>query len=139
MVAVSPRVPYPRSLSADGPHLVVVPNPRRSRLDPAVYRRRRLLAGGLLLLLIAAALILVQSARAGAGGGPLAATGAAGSARPISEAEWVVHPGDTLWSIAAALDRNGDERPLVDQLAAELDGAGLYPGEVIPLPAGLRR
>lgn len=134
MVAVNPRVSYPRSFPPGRPHLVVVQNPPRRRLDPAVYRRRRLLAAGLLLLLVAAALIVVQSARAGAGGGPLATTGAAGSPRPISERIWVVRPGDTLWSIAAAIDPNGDERPLVDRLAGELGDAALYPGERIALP-----
>jgi hypothetical protein len=138
MVAVSPRVPYPRSFPTDRPYLVVVPKPSRRRLDPAVFGRRRLLVAGLILLLVAAALVLVQSARAGAGGGPLATTGAAGSPRPISEQMWVVRPGDTLWSIAAAVDPGGDERPLVDRLAAEVGGATLYPGETIPLPAGLR-
>lgn len=137
MVAVRPQASYRRFVPARAA-LVVVPATSRVRRDPAVYRRRRLLAGGVLLLVLAAALLVVQLALAGTGGGPLAATGAAASQRmaPIGSAVWVVQPGDTLWSIAARLDPHGDERPLVDRLAAELGGADIHPGEAIPLPTG---
>ena len=110
--------------------------PGSRRLDRAVYRRRRLMAGGLLLLAIAAALILVQLIQAGIGGGPLTTTGAAAGPGmvPAGATAYVVRPGDTLWSIAAALSPGRDERPLVDRLAAEVGGASLYPGEVIPIP-----
>lgn len=108
------------------------------RLDRAVYRRRRLMAGGLFLLAIAAVLILAQLIQAGIGGGPLTATGAAAGPGMLQAGatEYVVRPGDTLWSIAAALEPGRDERPLVDQLAKETHGASLYPGQVIPLPTG---
>jgi nucleoid-associated protein YgaU len=105
-----------------------------------VYRRRRLLAGGLLLLAVAAVLIFAQLIQAGIGGGPLPTTGAAAtSAGPMIQAgarQYVVRPGDTVWSIANALDHGGDERPLVDALVKELHGATLYPGQVVTLPAG---
>lgn len=111
--------------------------PRR-RLEPAVYRRRRLLAAGLLLLAIAAALILAQRIQAGIGGGPLTTTGAAAGPGlvPAGATEYVVRPGDTLWTIAAVLAPGRDERPLVDQLARELGSTSLYPGEAVPIPAG---
>jgi hypothetical protein len=102
--------------------------------DRATFRRRRLLAVGLLLLLVAAALATVQAALAGTGGGPLTTTGAAAS-RPASAQIWIVRPGDTLWSIARAIDPKGDPRALVDSLARRTGGAGLYPGERISLPA----
>ena len=107
------------------------------RVAPEVYRRRRLLAAGLFLLAIAAVLVTAQSIWAGTGGGPLSATGAAASRPAVSQidsAEWVVRPGDTLWSIARSVQPSGDERPLVDKLSAEV-GGNLYPGQVIPLPA----
>ncbi len=109
---------------------------RPRRLDPAVYRRRRLLAAGLFLLAIAAVLIVAQLIQAGIGGGPLTTTGAAAGPGMIQAGttDYVVRPGDTLWSIAADLAPGRDERPLVDQLARETHGAALYPGEVIPLP-----
>lgn len=97
---------------------------------------------GLLLLVMATALVIAQSLLAGAGGGPLAATGAAaGTAEamiPAGTEGWVVRPGDTLWTIARAVDPHGDVRPLVDRLSAEVHGAELYPGEVVPLPAAAR-
>lgn len=109
----------------------------RTRLDPAVYRRRRILAGGLVLLSIAAVLVLTQLIQGGIGGGPLTTTGAAAGPGmiPAGATEYVVRPGDTLWSIAAALEPGRDQRPLVDQLARQLDGPTLYPGETIALPA----
>jgi LysM repeat protein len=48
---------------------------------------------------------------------------------------YVVRPGDTLWSIARSIDPTGDERPLVDQLASQLHGTVIYPGEQLELPA----
>jgi nucleoid-associated protein YgaU len=47
----------------------------------------------------------------------------------------VVQPGDTLWSIAAALVGDDDPRPLVDALEAAHGGAELHPGDVITIPA----
>ena len=106
-----------------------------SRPGPEVYRRRRLLVAGVLLLGIAAALIVAQSVLAGTGGGPLTTTGAAATMTPARASTWVVRPGDTLWSIASAVDPGGDVRPLVDHLQATV-GNDLYPGERIPIPAG---
>ena len=111
---------------------------RGHRHDPAVYRRRRLLAAGLTLLAVAAVLILAQLIQAGIGGGPLTTTGAAAGSGviPAGATEYVVRPGDTLWSIAAALAPGRDERPIVDALAHQLGTSTLYPGEQITLPAG---
>ena len=111
---------------------------RGHRHDPAVYRRRRLLAAGLTLLAVAAVLILAQLIQAGIGGGPLTTTGAAAGSGviPAGATEYVVRPGDTLWSIAARLAPGRDERPLVDELAQQTHGASLYPGQVIVLPGG---
>jgi hypothetical protein len=111
---------------------------RAGRPEPAVYRRRRLLAAGLTLLVIAAVLVFAQLIQAGIGGGPLTTTGAAAGPGqvPAGATYYVVRPGDTLWSIAAALAPGGDERPVVDELARQLGSASLYPGEQITLPAG---
>ncbi len=142
MVAVLADARRPRQTVSDlqvAARLRAVPAPR---LHPSVYRRRRLLAAGLLLLAIAAVLVTAQSALAGTGGGPLTTTGAAAAGRvmvPAGAQEWVVRPGDTLWSIARALDPKGDVRPLVDRLASEVGGATVYPGQVIPLPGGSSR
>ncbi|HEX7166384.1 MAG TPA: LysM domain-containing protein [Acidimicrobiales bacterium] len=120
-------------------------------MPAAVYWRRR-----------AAVLFMVVSAAFGGhaalqllGGGPLAAAeapsnrgGAAGGAaatvgsghevhlvtEPVSRAVYVVGSGDTLWTIARALQPSGDVRPLVDALAAGRSGRPLQPGERIVLP-----
>lgn len=55
--------------------------------------------------------------------------------RSASAVMYVVRPGDTLWSIARSIDPTGDERPLVDQLASQLHGTVIYPGEQLELPA----
>jgi LysM repeat protein len=68
------------------------------------------------------------------GGGPLATTAAPGGGNPAAVQVWTVRPGDTLWSIAEAVDPNGDVRPLVDSLAAEVGSTAIYPGEAIAIP-----
>jgi hypothetical protein len=107
------------------------PSPRRP--TAADYRRRRVVALGVATLLALFAWIAVRSALDRIGGGPLAATGAT-SAVPVSSRSWVVRPGDTLWSIASAVEPRSDVRPLVDQLAKETGGRPLYPGQVIAVP-----
>ena len=45
-----------------------------------------------------------------------------------------VRAGDTVWSIATAMDTAGDPRPLVSTLVRELGGTNLRPGEILQLP-----
>jgi hypothetical protein len=108
------------------------PAPRPNR---AALRRRRTVALGLLVGLCVGALIGLQATLGSIGGGPLATTGAPGALQPAASRVWIVHPGDTLWSIAKAVDPAGDVRPLVDRLAAEAGTTVLYPGEPIAIPA----
>jgi hypothetical protein len=100
-----------------------------------VLRRRRALAVVMLVAVLAAGWIVLQAAQGRTGGGPLPATGVPGGLEPAASRVWVVRPGDTLWSIALAVDPKGDVRPLVDRLAAAVGTTSLYPGETIPLPA----
>ncbi|MDA8046376.1 MAG: LysM domain-containing protein [Actinomycetota bacterium] len=119
-------------------------NARAARVEAgparaALYRRRRLMVGGLFLLSVAAVLFVVQLFQAGIGGGPLTTTGAAAGPGMIQAGatDYVVRPGDTLWSIAAGVAPGRDERPVVDQLVRELGTSDIYPGEVVRLqPAG---
>ena len=74
---------------------------------------------------------LTVTAAGAAPGAPTAATpatDAAGSARVH-----VVGPGDTLWSIAGAMEPEGDIRATVDRLAAANGGAELQVGQRILL------
>lgn len=124
------------------PYLLVVPDETqdrdRRRPTAADYRRRRVVAAGVGLLLLLFAAIAVRSALDRIGGGPLTTTGAAsaGGALPVSDRTWVVRSGDTLWTIALAIEPHGDVRPLVDRLSAEVGGQPLYPGEAIRIPDG---
>lgn len=47
-----------------------------------------------------------------------------------------VHPGDTLWSIAASHSSDGDVQEMIDRISAvnHLGGATLQPGERLRIP-----
>ena len=47
---------------------------------------------------------------------------------------YVVQPGDTLWSIASALDHGGDPRALATAMAKETGSSVVVPGERIRIP-----
>jgi hypothetical protein len=104
------------------------------RPEARVYRRRRAVA--LMALVIAALMVVigVRLALGGSGGGALTASGSAGAGAPSAGRAYVVHPGDSLWSIVQATRPSGDPRPEVDRLAAQLDGRPLQPGQVLQLP-----
>jgi hypothetical protein len=113
-------------------HLLNISRSALGRPTRAVYWRRRLVAAGLAALFVAGMLTVAVSALSRAGDGPLTVTG--GGATPASDRTWVVRPGDTLWTIATALEPGADMRPLVDRLSAETKGAAIFPGERIPIP-----
>jgi hypothetical protein len=108
----------------------------RPRPSATVLRYRRLAALGLLAVSVVVGWLSLQAALGRIGGGPLVTTGAPGGLQPASSRVWIVRPGDTLWSIASAIDPRGDVRPLVDRLAAELGTTALYPGEAVAIPGG---
>lgn len=57
-----------------------------------------------------------------------------GSVKVAGGYEYVARPGDTLWSIAAALRPGGDPRPMVARLEAEIGGGQLVPGDRLLFP-----
>lgn len=124
--------------SAGGPctNLRSCSAPARSRKvpSPAVIHRRRLVAGGLAAAILLGLLVGLQALFGRPGGGPLASVGSPAAAQPAVARVWVVHPGDTLWSIALASGARGDIRPLVAQMSAEVGGRPLQPGERIRIP-----
>ncbi|MGH9137612.1 MAG: LysM peptidoglycan-binding domain-containing protein [Acidimicrobiales bacterium] len=62
--------------------------------------------------------------------------GGDGPAAPSGVTTYVVQSGDTVWSIAEALDRGGDVRAVVDRIVAANGGAALVPGQrlVVEVP-----
>jgi hypothetical protein len=115
--------------------------PPRARLRPVadvrprpVFWLRRLVALASLAVISVAAWFGVYATLGWIGGGPLTAAGQPGGMRPAAARVWVVRPGDTLWSIAAATGDRGDLRPLVDHLSDEIGGRPLQPGERLVLP-----
>jgi len=117
----------------------------RDELTPSPYLRRRL---AVLVVLIAGLALTLQAASlwAGRDGASVrtaepagevvvsnpAAYGAAGLDPPAG-AVYVVQPGDSLWSIAAALDPAADVRAAVDRLAKLNGGAAIEAGQRLRL------
>jgi hypothetical protein len=66
------------------------------------------------------------------GGGTLAASTPAPPVL-VGQTSYIVQAGDSLWTIARALQPTGDVRPLVDQLEVRRHGAPLRVGERVDL------
>jgi hypothetical protein len=96
-----------------------------------VYRRRRLAALVLLVVLVVALVLAVRSVAATLGGVPASAPEGNITGPPARVV--VVQPGDTVWTIARAVQPDGDVRPLVDSLLAD-HPAGLQPGDRLLVP-----
>lgn len=133
MAAIAYPQPQHRDRRSSPPLRLVEPRRplRRRRPSRAIYRRRRLVA----LLVIVGVVLLARATFAWLGGGPLTASEPASPSPQDAGATYVVQPGDTLWTLARRVQPQGDVRGLVNQLAAERQGAPLSAGERIALPA----
>ena len=120
-----------------------VARPRTARITPEPLAVRRPRSGMAQLRVVAClAVVALTGLTALAVGGPAPAPApipapAAGSAASSAASQvgevWVVQPGDSLWSIAAAVAPGADLRPVVDQLAARTGGVNLQPGQRISM------
>lgn len=122
------------SLTRSSAHLRVVgPDERVARLPgPATYRRRRVVAALLALAVVAGAAFVLGRL----GGGPLAPASPAQASKPMvpaSTTDYIVQPGDTLWSIARRIQPEGDVRPLVQSLSRAQGASPLRVGQHIKL------
>ena len=134
--------PRPQPAPEWPPRLTLVPPLSPSALSPsarppvtsppalsrAVYHRRRL---GVLITIgrfVAVGLNVMSAPSSGASRSPLPAAGTEAAA------EYVVQPGDTLWSIAGELAPQADRRAAVDRLAAVNSGVDLQVGQRLVVP-----
>ena len=106
---------------------------RRRVSQAPVYRRRRALALAALATLVVVTVLLAGaiSARLAGGGHPSTAVGAPSR---IATQEWIVQPGDTLWSIATELAPDADPRATVDRLVDANGDDPLLVGQRLVLP-----
>ena len=122
-------------------------------LDPAVAPRRmlrptaRTVLGGLALAVlvafasIGALNLLGADAAATVPASPAAINhpaGADATTTPSAPVEVVVHPGDTIWSIARRLRPSGEIRGVVDALQRRVGGSELEVGQRIDLSGLIR-
>lgn len=106
------------------------------RLPAAVYWRRRMVAGFVAVVVLTVVWLAGVGAAAVASGAPEPMPDGAGAVVDGAGPDGPVHvvrPGDTLWSIAAEIDRGGDIRSVVAELADRTGGAALQPGQRIRL------
>lgn len=84
---------------------------------------------------LAVVMALASGVAVGSWLGPLIAGGGS-DLRLAGESSVVVQPGDTLWSIASAVEGGGDVRGVIDAIQAlnGLRGAELVPGQTLVLP-----
>lgn len=130
MAAVAHPVPHDHRAR---PQLRIVrpgeqPPPSAPLVPAATYRRRRLAVAALIVGVVLAVRVLLGAF----GGGPLAASAPAPPVL-VGHTSYVVQPGDTLWTIARAMQPSGDPRALVDELARRRHGQPLRVGERIDL------
>ena len=88
------------------------------------YLRRRLFVG-LLLIIVGALFWTAISLVVGVGEKQVGADLTSNAPREI----YIVAPGDTLWSIASAIDTDGDPRDTIDRLADLNGGSSIYIGQ----------
>ena len=124
--------PVPETSPDVAPRVAPSRGPARRLPDRATrVRRRRLVA---LVAVVFLAFALVVAVRAVSG---LASVDSSPRPEPISATEYVVQPGDTLWSIAGRIAPDDDPRAVVDALRAANGGrAELEVGTRLDLAVG---
>lgn len=123
-----------RGTAAPGDRHRVRSEPGRCRPGQAprtAAARRRVAVAAVVAVALLVALALPWG---GVGRHPVTSDPALARAASGHSAVYVVRPGDTLWSIATRVDPQGDPRPLVARLSAQVGGDTVVPGERLVLP-----
>jgi len=96
-------------------------------------RRGRLVV---LVLLTVAVFALISAGRVWAQAEPTPAAGTSSSSAPVTST-WVVQPGETLWSVAVAVDPDTDPRETVARIIDlnALSDTGVVAGQSLLVPA----
>ena len=145
MVAIHiprPAEEWAPSPQQPGPRLVPPARPARHLPDRATRIRRRRLAALVALVVVVALTIvgaraLTSLTSAGATGPePVGPARTEARPAPVAGAEYVVRPGDTLWTIAAEIAPDDDPRAVVDALREANGGAELQVGQRLDLDVG---
>ena len=97
---------------------------KNGKVSSQNYFRRRLFVG-LLLVIVGALFWTAISLVVGVGEKQVGADLTSDAPREI----YIVAPGDTLWSIASAIDTDGDPRDTIDRLADLNGGSSIYIGQ----------
>jgi Tfp pilus assembly protein FimV len=123
-------------LQLDRPHLRSLDGGRAParRAVAARYRRRRLVVAVALLAALVGGIVLANAAVASTAGGGHHLPAAGSVSVAGAPATYVVQPGDTLWSIAAATAPDLDVRLAVDRLVEVNGRAPLVVGQALELP-----
>ena len=108
---------------------VLIRSGATARPAPQIYIRRRVLAA-----VIALAIVLLVGLGAGTVVANRGAAPASGSSVRPAIATYVVHHGDTMWSIAATHRGSLSQSDYVDLLVQANGGAALQVGQQIQLP-----
>jgi hypothetical protein len=148
MVAISLLQPEPDDwygapaegpLAESRPRRAPVRSPSRPLPDRATRWRRRRLA-----VLVAATVVAVGVVVAAQVVGPVLgspdggapSTASPGSVAPVAGEVYVVQPGDTLWTVAAAVAPDRDPRPVVDRLREVNGTTALDVGDRLVIDVG---
>lgn len=130
---VTDRVLTPSAVIAPRPR--VAPHPRAAAHSPVrLTRRGRALVIGLGVAVAAAAALLISLAAAG--GAQAANHGQPGGGGYQGMHEVVVHPGQTLWSIASTAEPGADPRVVVQQImsANAMTSTDISAGQLLWVP-----
>jgi hypothetical protein len=116
-------------------HYTAILPGRLAHARPAtqVYIRRRLLVAVVLVVVVAGVWLGAGSVRATRGGEPASPT-AGRPAITYPAITYVVHPGDTLWSIAGRYHGAIDQADYVDALVQRNGGSIVQVGQALALP-----